>query len=50
MMAFIFMNFPSVAALDKRGLRFGIVIGTILTCLGCWIRCLLNYSFWWAIV
>ncbi|CDW88459.1 major facilitator superfamily protein [Stylonychia lemnae] len=50
MVAFIFMNFPSVAALDKRGLRFGLVIGSLLTAIGCWFRCFLNYSFWFAIV
>eukprot|EP00347_Sterkiella_histriomuscorum_P001701 403371011 len=49
MVVFVPMNFPSVAALDKRGLRFGIVIGITLTCLGCWMRCLINYSFYWAL-
>ena len=45
-----FMNFPSVFALDKLGLRKGITIGILLTTLGIWIRCLINYNFIFMIV
>ena len=40
MMFFLPMNFPSVIALDKYGLRVGVVIGIVGTAIGLWIRCL----------
>ena len=45
MIAFLPVNFPSVAALDKWGLRSGLVIGISLTTLGLWLRCLINVHF-----
>jgi hypothetical protein len=45
MIMFLPINFLSVTALDKWGLRYGIIIGIVLTVLGLWLRCLINYSF-----
>jgi FLVCR family feline leukemia virus subgroup C receptor-related protein len=42
MIAFLPVNFPSVIALDNKGLRFGILTGIGLTVLGTWMRCLIN--------
>ena len=41
MMFFLPMNFPSVIALDKYGLRVGVLIGIVGTTAGLWIRCLI---------
>lgn len=46
---FLPMNFPSTYVLDKYGLRIGLLWGITLTAIGLWIRCLVNYSFWFAI-
>ncbi len=50
MIMFVPVNFPSVAALDKWGLRFGVSFGIILTTLGLWLRCMINIDFWFAII
>ncbi|CDW84415.1 major facilitator superfamily protein [Stylonychia lemnae] len=50
MVAYLPMNFPSVFALDKLGLRYGVLIGITLTTLGLWLRVLINESFAWVIV
>eukprot|EP00347_Sterkiella_histriomuscorum_P005502 403356370 len=50
MIMYLPLNFPSVYALDKLGLRWGVLIGIALTALGLWVRCLINYSFAWVIV
>ena len=42
MIFFVPINFPSVIALDKYGLKTSIVIGITLTTIGLWIRCLVN--------
>ena len=41
MMFFLPLNFPSVIALDKYGLRVGVIIGITGTSLGLWLRCLI---------
>mmetsp|Transcript_32088 Transcript_32088/g.23708 ORF Transcript_32088/g.23708 Transcript_32088/m.23708 type:complete len:89 (-) Transcript_32088:364-630(-) len=43
-------NFPAVYALQGYGLRVGILIGTMLTFIGLWIKCLINYGFWISVV
>ena len=43
------MNFPSVLALDKYGLRVGVLIGIFGTTAGLWLRCLIQQSFWFVI-
>lgn len=48
--AFIPVNFPSVHALDKYGLRVGLLIGIIMTTVGLWMRCLIHYNFTWVII
>jgi fucose permease len=50
MIMFVPMNFPSVFALDKYGLRIGVCLGIVLTTVGLWLRCLINKSFWMVIV
>ncbi len=44
------LNFPAVYALDKLGLRSGILIGITLNVVGMWIRCLINVHFTFAVV
>lgn len=39
------VNFPSVYVVEKYGLRVGVLIGTALTTLGIWVRCLINVNF-----
>lgn len=50
MLIFILMYFPSVHVLDSWGLRKGITLGISLTVLGLWVRCLVNQSFFFAIL
>jgi hypothetical protein len=50
MIMFVPINFPSVIALDKWGLRMGVTIGIALTTLGLWLRCFINFNFWFAVV
>ena len=50
MIMFVPMNFPSVFALDKYGLKIGVCLGIVLTTVGLWLRCLINESFWMVIV
>ncbi len=51
MILYVPMNFPSVTALDKWGLHFGLSIGIILSTIGLWMRCLLiNQNFLWAVI
>ena len=50
MLLFGAVNFPGVAVLDKWGLRKGVIIGLLLTTVGLWIRCFMNYSFTYAIL
>ena len=45
MAIFIVVNFPSNYALDKGGLRFGVIFGVFLTVIGMWIKCAVNKSF-----
>ena len=42
---FLPMNIPAVIALDRFGLRVGILIGIFGTCIGLWIRVWINQSF-----
>jgi hypothetical protein len=49
MIMFIPINFPSVIALDKLGLRMGVTIGIGLTTLGLWVRCFINFNFWFSV-
>jgi len=47
---FLPMNFPSTYVLDTYGLRVGLTIGMIVFTLGLWVRCLINYSFWYVVI
>ena len=47
---FVIFNFPANVALDKRSLRFGVILGVMLTMLGMWLKVLINRSFIWVIV
>ena len=47
---FVPVNFPSVAVLEKYGLRVGLIIGIGLTIVGLWLRCLINTSFIFVII
>lgn len=50
MAIFIIFVFPTNYVLDKGGLRLGVLIGFILTCLGMWIKCLVNQGFYWVLI
>lgn len=50
MLFFIFINFPSNWVLDTKGIKKGIIVGTALTCLGCGIRCMVKFSFYFVVV
>jgi len=45
MIFFAPLNFPSVKALDKYGLRVGLIVGSCGTAIGLWVTCLINKSF-----
>ena len=47
---FVVFNFPANMALDKIGLRFGILLGVSLTMAGMWVKVLINYNFAWVLV
>ena len=49
MVFFLPMNFPCVYVIEKYGLRAGVIWGIVSTCVGLWIRCLINKSFWFAL-
>jgi hypothetical protein len=50
MIAYIPINQPAVIALEKKGLRFGVILGMILTTFGLWLKSLINYSFIYVVV
>ena len=50
MAAFLPCNFPAAIVLDKYGLRVGLLLGTLLTTIGLWLRCLINISFWFPFI
>lgn len=39
---YLFVNFPSNYIIDTYGCRVGVLIGTVLTFLGMWVKCLVN--------
>lgn len=45
MIMYIFVNFPSNWILDVKGIRKGVIIGSVTTALGAGIRCLVDLSF-----
>ncbi len=45
MIMYVFANFPSNWILDVKGIRPGMIIGSVLTAAGAGIRCLVNSSF-----
>jgi|LauGreDrversion4_2_1035121.scaffolds.fasta_scaffold639892_2 FLVCR family feline leukemia virus subgroup C receptor-related protein len=42
---YLFVNFPSNYIIDTYGCRVGVIVGTLLTFLGMWVKCLVNKSF-----
>jgi fucose permease len=50
MIAFAPMFLPSVAMLNKKGLRLGIITGISLTTIGLLLRCLINEGFIFALI
>lgn len=50
MIAFIPVNFLAVQVLDHWGLKSGIALGSMLTCIGLSVRCFINYSFIFALI
>jgi len=47
---YVFVNFPSNYVLDTYGIRVGVLIGIVLTAIGMWVKCLINYGFYIAII
>lgn len=44
MAIFVIAVFPANILLDKGGLKIGVLVGVVLTGIGMWIKCLINYS------
>ena len=42
---FIVVGFPSTYILDNKGLKYGIIIGSLASILGAWLRCLIKFNF-----
>ena len=49
MLFYLPMNQPAVIALDRKGLRFGVCIGILMTTVGLWMKAMVNLSFWWVV-
>lgn len=45
MIFYVFINFPSNWVLDVKGIKKGIVVGSVLTLLGTGVRSMVKYSF-----
>ena len=50
MILYVFVNFPSNWVLDVKGIKKGIVVGSVLTLLGTGIRCMVKYHFAFVVV
>lgn len=50
MICYIFINFPSNWVLDVKGIKKGIITGSVFTAIGTGIRCFVNYSFEYVII
>ena len=50
MVIFSFVNFFAVAIFDKKGMRLGILLGSVLTTIGQSLQCLLSESVVWAVI
>lgn len=50
MIFYLFGNFPSNWVIDVKGIRKGIMLGSLLTFIGCAIRCLVKIGFPFVIV
>ena len=44
------VNFVAVFIIEKYGLRTAMITGTLIQLTGFWLRCLLNYNFWYLII
>lgn len=49
LIAYFFVNFISVSVFDTRGLRLGLLLGSVLTSLGFSLLCLLNEGILWGV-
>ena len=50
MLAYLPMHFPSIYILEYKGLKLGVILGTIFSVVGAWIKCALNNDFKYAII
>jgi MFS family permease len=50
MIVFVFVNFFAVKILDTLGVRFGALIGCVLTTVGISLQCLINENIIWAVL
>ena len=47
---FIPSSFPAIIMLDTKGLRVGVCFGMTMTVVGFWLKCLINESFYFAML
>lgn len=50
LICYVFLNFPSNWVLDVKGIKKGVITGSVFTAIGTGIRCLVNYSFEYLII
>lgn len=50
MIMHVAVSFPANYIVDKFGTKAGNIIACIFCLIACWIRCLVNYSFMYAII
>ena len=50
MVSYLPTIFPAMSILDSKGLRTGILIGSLLITIGMFIRCFINYNFVYVII
>lgn len=45
LICYVFVNFVSNWVLDVKGIKKGVITGSVFTAIGTGMRCLVNYSF-----
>ena len=46
----MFINFLTVTVFDKKGVRFGVLLGCVLTTIGLSLQCLINHGLVWGVL
>jgi len=50
MLVFLPLNFPANYIIDRWGIRVGVTISALFTCVGFWIKCFINVSGFWTLM